>query len=321
MKKFSSLIIASLMSVSIWATEGALLGRFTINANGDQVVFSQGNLQASYNGSEWKWFFAKHQWDYIDDKSGNISIDDEGKIPANDTVDLFGWSTPATYYGINNSVENSTYAGKFEDWGNNIGEGWRTLSRGEWMYLFHERDKADELFGLGTINGIKGTIILPDDWTLPDGAIFNKAKDKNLVWYSEGYYRNSNHDNFSHNTYTVEQWSTMEKAGAVFLPAARNRVGKGVYGGGDGDYWSSTSYDAANARYVYFVQDYFGPQNYDYRYYGQSVRLVQAAPEGPEAIDEITNDQSSITNKIIKDNQLLIQRGDKTFNAIGTQVK
>ena len=41
----------------------------------------------------------------------------------------------------------------------------------------------------------------------------------------------------------------------------------------------------------------------------------------PTAIDQITNDQSPMTNKIIKDNQLFILRGDKTYTITGAEVK
>ena len=39
------------------------------------------------------------------------------------------------------------------------------------------------------------------------------------------------------------------------------------------------------------------------------------------AIDQITNDQPPITNKIIKDNQILILRGDRTYTITGQEVK
>jgi hypothetical protein len=35
----------------------------------------------------------------------------------------------------------------------------------------------------------------------------------------------------------------------------------------------------------------------------------------------ITNEQSAITNKIIKDNQFFILRGDKTYNVMGAEVE
>ena len=43
--------------------------------------------------------------------------------------------------------------------------------------------------------------------------------------------------------------------------------------------------------------------------------------EGPQAIDQITKNQLQMTNKVIRDGQLLIQRGDELFNAQGARVK
>ena len=47
------------------APQGAIDGLFTINSNGDQVYFSQGNLQ--YQASTNTWRFATNQWDYVGD--------------------------------------------------------------------------------------------------------------------------------------------------------------------------------------------------------------------------------------------------------------
>ena len=44
-------------------------------------------------------------------------------------------------------------------------------------------------------------------------------------------------------------------------------------------------------------------------------------PETPTAIDSVTGNPSSVTRKIIKDNQLLIIRDGKTYNVIGTVVR
>jgi len=255
--------------------EGALSGKFSVS-DSKKVHFSKGNLQAGFDGTKWNWFFAPNQWDYVGNATANTSITGDGIVSVNDTVDLFGWSTAATKYGINKSTENSTYSGNFEEWGNNIVEGWYTLSTDEWGYLFHGRDKADELFGLGSVNGINGTIILPDDWTLPTGAIFNNAKDNNLVWQSEDYYHNSNSNNFSHNTYTAEQWDTMEKAGAVFLPAAGKRSGTIMNDVGSfGYYWSSTPRTVYRTYYVIFGSSNLFPQSDSGRSSGHSVRLVR----------------------------------------------
>ena len=59
MKKLCTLILAFAASVSVFATEGTLLGRFTVNSNGDQVVFAKGTLQ--YQASTQTWRFADSQ--------------------------------------------------------------------------------------------------------------------------------------------------------------------------------------------------------------------------------------------------------------------
>ena len=64
---------------------GAINDKFTINDNGDQVYFSQGNLQ--YQASTDTWKFAESQYDYIGDANSNISSSYDGWI------DLFGWGT------------------------------------------------------------------------------------------------------------------------------------------------------------------------------------------------------------------------------------
>ena len=63
-------IAAMAMTVS---ADDALSGKFTINENGDQVVFSRGNLQATTNdlGANWTWGFAENQWDYIGNAAAN----------------------------------------------------------------------------------------------------------------------------------------------------------------------------------------------------------------------------------------------------------
>ncbi len=79
------ILFALCTSVAIMATEGALSGRFTINENGDQVVFSQGNLQ--YQASTNTWRFAENQYDAIGSDNSKISVSYNGWI------DLYGWGT------------------------------------------------------------------------------------------------------------------------------------------------------------------------------------------------------------------------------------
>jgi hypothetical protein len=55
---------------------------------------------------------------------------------------------------------------------------------------------------------------------------------------------------------------------------------------------------------------------------GLRVRLIDKPAEVPTGVEQtITNDQSPITNKIIRDGQLLIIRDGKTYNAQGALIK
>ena len=255
-------------------TPGALKGKFSV-APGKQVRFSQSNLQYHDEAAAHNDYFAFAELQYtIIGKEGNEGTD---KVPC--TLDLFGWGTDNS--PRKTSTDNGDYA-TFTDWGNNpIRNGgneanlWRTLTKDEWVYLFYVRTNAEKLFGLGSVNGVNGTIILPDDWVKPSEVSFTPSTTKGLA-YQGKYYYNSNGNNFSHNTYTAEQWAVMEKAGAVFLPAAGRRSGTDVLSVGSyGGYWSDTPSGTKYAYHLYFDSGYLNPQIYNNRYRGQSVRLVQ----------------------------------------------
>ena len=260
--------------------EGAVKGAFSV-AEGKVVCFSKGNLQ--YQASTNTWRFAANQYDAIGSANSNISASYSGWI------DLFGWGTGNN--PTNSSTGDSDYA-TFTDWGTNMGEGWYTLSKDEWYYIFYTRTNAASLFGLGSVNGVNGLIILPDNWVTPAGASFTPSTSQGLAAQSD-YYYNENEDNFSHNTYTAEQWSAMEAAGAVFLPAAGLRDGTDVYNASsDGYYWSSTPNDEEGAHLMYFGSVHLNSQGSHNRNFGQSVRLVTKTALAssvtlPEAVEEL----------------------------------
>ena len=257
-------------------------GLFSVSVD-KQVVFSPGNLQ--YHPAMNEWRFAENQTDYIGDANRNISADYYGWI------DLFGWGTGAN---PTTTSENEMDYATFIDWGTNpIGSDapntWRTLTNDEWMYIFYNRPNAQSLFALGSVNGVNGTIILPDNWTTPDGVSFVASTTQGLSWDGLSYY-NSNRNNFSHNTYTAEQWQTMEQAGAVFLPASGFRDGTMALVGDHGNYWSSTGDYGTSAHNLYLSTSIFDPNSMDMRIRGHSVRLVKEAsadtpstPETPKA--------------------------------------
>lgn len=254
--------------------EGAMVGEFSVSAT-TKVHFSQGNLQ--YQASTSTWQFAAHQYDAISGANSNISNTYAGWI------DLFGWGT-----GNNptNASTNSNNYSTFVDWGvnpiingGNEANAWRTLTKDEWVYLFCTRTNAATLFGLGSVNGKDGTILLPDNWTLPAGASFTASTTKGLEGQDGSYY-NSNGNNFSDNTYTAEQWDVMESAGAVFLPAAGYRNGTAVKGVGlIGYYWSAMSFSTGNAYDLHIWSNRLNPQDVSTRDGGKSVRLVQDVEE------------------------------------------
>lgn len=85
-----------------------------------------------------------------------------------------------------------------------------------------------------------------------------------------------NHNHFEDNIYNIEQWQEMEKAGAVFLPAAGHRYKTEVRNlGGYGDYWSCTENGPSQAYRLTFGSREITPNDYYHRMFGRSVRLVK----------------------------------------------
>ena len=237
------------------------IGVFSVSAD-KKVTFSKGNLQ--YHPANNKWRFAESQLDYIGNANGNISSTYNGWI------DLFGWSTSATNFGVSTSTNYNDYSGSFVDWGTNkIGtdapNSWRTLTYDEWNYLRNGRPNASSLRGVAQVNGVNGLVFLPDNWTCPEGVTFKSGFHSS---YGVDYYA-------AYQTFTSDQWSKLEAAGAIFLPAAGYRYGSNVnFVQNYGDYWSATEGNGGSAYCLDFgsVEAYM--YNYN-RYYGQSVRLVK----------------------------------------------
>ena len=319
MRKILTLCAAAMMAVNTMATEGALNGIFTINAQGDQVVFSKGNLQ--YRPATDTWRFADNQLTVLGEANANISV-----TSYDGWLDLFGWGTGTN--AANYSWDWQDYP-VYNEWGENaISNGgntsnqWRTLTQNEWDYLFFKRPNAASLFGLGQVDGVKGLILLPNDWSAPAGITFHAGTTQGLVAKTD-YYANTDGKNYEHNEFTSEEWKQMEDAGAVFFPAAGYRWDNEVYMedsdlGYMGYYWASTPNDNWQGYQLYFDAYEVSPQGKNSRIYGQAVRLVQSAQLS--AIDETVNRQSS-NRKFIRGGQLLIKRDGKTFNAQGAQVK
>lgn len=245
---------------------------FSVSDDGKKVKFAKGNLRYSldYNYDA-HWSFAEHQYDvYGTDNLETQELNDYGnRFPSTDHLDLFCWSAGYSNNGATHTYpDDSYYTGDFEDWGTlpelteEYGTGWYTLTKDEWTYLLSGRENAASLRAFATVNDVKGLVILPDAWAQPAGVTAG-------------------------NTYTAEQWTVMEEAGAVFLPAAGNLTvsfadSKTVATVNDlnvmGSYWSSTlSGDKSdiNAFAMSFNDPTITPAADTYRRIGSAVRLAK----------------------------------------------
>ena len=237
------------------------IGIFSVAPN-KYVSFSQGNLQYFPAANLWK--FADNQYEYLGASNKYLSP------TYRNWVDLFGWSGEGSNapFGVSTSTNNTDYAGEFLDWGTNpiCGDAaniWRTLSKDEWDYLLNDRKNATSLIGIANINGINGLVILPDSWTCPAGVTFKSSFHSSC---GVDYYA-------AYQTFTADQWSKLEKSGAIFLPAAGYRRGSDVYDVQNyGSYWA-TEYNGYQANDLDFLSC-VARMDTTSRYCGQSVRLV-----------------------------------------------
>ena len=241
------------------------VGCFAVSAD-QYVSFAPGNLQYTYSSR--KWSFAENQYDTIGNANTNGTT-------LGSVIDMFGWSTSSSAWGVSTSSNNTDYAGEFLDWGaNTIGKDkpntWRTLTSEEWDYLLNLRPDAANLKGIAQVAGVNGLVLLSDNWTTPAGLTF---KSGFVTAYDESAFA-------AYQTFTAEQWAQMQEAGAVFLPAVGVRNGASIYFFNNYcNYWSATSFGDSYAFYVSATPNEVYVGNAD-RNNGQAVRLVKntAAP-------------------------------------------
>ena len=263
--------------------DGVINGKFSVSDT-KQVYFSKGNLR--YASSKWSFF--DNQYDYYTSYSA-------------DAWDHFGWSTSATTYGMSTSSNNDDYSGDFVDWGATMGAGWRTLTSDEWAYLLKTRSAStvngteNGRYAKAKVNDVGGVILFPDTYTHPDGVAAPTGVNATDEYGWEG------------NSYTAADWTKMESAGCVFLPAAGCRYGSEMIGLGSYGYYGSATPDGADYAYrVKFNSGSLEPANSINRCLGCSVRLVQEATsdEKPAAWD------GTITAQLAA--KLAYTRGDAT---------
>lgn len=234
-------------------------------SRGKMVTFSSGNLQYVHDGSKCSWKFADHQYDVI-------GMEQSGTASQDVSRDLYGWGTGDNPCNV--SEKDSDYS-TFVDWGKVIGtkdgkESWRTLTGTEWDYIVYRR-KASTVNGTdnarytkAVVNGVKGMILFPDVYVHPSDVA--QPEDINYT---------TNNQSWNVNVYSVDDWTKMESAGAIFLPAAGERKGTSVANVGEtGRYWSSYTEDDTHAFNLFFTDYRPYPTDKIRRSGGFSVRLV-----------------------------------------------
>lgn len=265
--------------MSPFDADGASRALFSVS-DSLQVHFSCGNLQ--YQASTDSWRFALKQYDCCNADNELIAEDYDGWI------DLLGWGTSGWEGGsVAPCVVSEEYSDYWPcgasgnslsgdcaeaDWGvhNAIAGGgnrpglWRTPTADEWAYLLGDNAVRSGKWASAVIDGLRGIVVLPDSWTLPDGLAYTAGQVRG--WET--------------NVYTLEEWNRMEQAGALFLPAAGMRRGFvcgrfANWPNATGIYWSSTAADETAAYGFNFIgADYINP-GHGVRSWGCSVRLVR----------------------------------------------
>ena len=193
--------------------------------------------------------------------------------------DLFGWSSDGNY-GIT-IYSGYTSTSTFKDWGeavvSNFGEGYRTLSSAEWLYVFNTRNNNTVTFNgenKGKLRWRRATVEeVPGVILFPDGDVTINVLGKSL----------STSNSYSTSSFTADEWNkSFKPVGCVFLPALGYRSTSGTITNRDTPclyYWSSTpsSSTSNNVNVLYVSNDpsYGAAQTTKSRNCGLPVRLVK----------------------------------------------
>ena len=222
--------------------------KFTVDANGTTVEFAPGNLY--WDGSAFH--FEADQWRF----EGSWNTSHVSHFFWSNTTDwqASGKEPYASSYSYSTRTKSDVFftnSSSFQVDGETAGT-WRTLSKAEWGYLLGtanpSRANATSLRAWKSLDGgtHKGLVILPDD---TDASVMSG----------------------------ITSTSHLASSGAVFLPAAGDRVGTVVNNAGSiSRYWFGTPNegDGSYAYRMYFFSNDVSV-NCDLRERGSSVRLVR----------------------------------------------
>lgn len=190
------------------------VGVFTVSSTGKKVSFSPGNLVHVKGSGEWH--FPTKPYHGIPAANYNyfFGFGTSGWNSGANKYQPGDYNGTYTDYYVGGSPNNDLTGNYAEaDWGwHNTIRGndgynypphtWRVLTIAEWKYLLTERN-ATKRFAKATVNGVKGIIIYPDNYSHNEHS---------------NYYNDVTKD-YSVNTLDTTQWNTCHKWGCVFLPA------------------------------------------------------------------------------------------------------
>lgn len=188
-------------------------------ANGKKVTFAPDNLYAEITAVDGSGVPTAAEWHF-----GSPTQSATQSFTVGSKIDLFGWSSNGTYYGINSSVDPALYYadGTFIDWGNNVIDDypagtWRTPSIEDWNSLTGN-DRIGMVIG--------GILLVPEEGFIDPKQNDNMYSSGDFVnysrawdWVGAGYIEeNVPIDWIETNLYfNDDRIQSMKDAGAVFL--------------------------------------------------------------------------------------------------------
>ena len=287
--------------------DGLLPGNFSVNNRGCKVAFAKGNLQ--YRDAYDVFRFAGGQNRVLNHLNSYV------QYPENryEFIDLLEWNENFGTRPIQNL-------------GNKTND-WRLLTDAEWKFLLEVRPNAAQKKALASVevdDGLNGRypengmVLLPDEFTMPDGLTL----DCDAQSYDVNYF-------------SKDDWTLMEANGAVFLTAGGRLEEQNVYGLMEnnrntvGSYWVNKTFvddDENLCVYQLLFSDDAGIQTPTKgsavsARCGASVRLViETVPTGINNI--IADDANSPkTVKRLENSRIVIENNGVTYNVAGQKIE
>ena len=231
-----------------------LPGIYSVSAS-KKVMFSSGNLlwtggsrtsTASENRNYW--IFNQNQYDL----GGFVDFNHNTTGSSN----YFSWYNSDNTNSTILVHDNSSFNGTPYDWGDLFNDPndvhWCTLTKDEWKYLMVSRQVNFHHYAFGRINTgtnnyVNGLILFPDQFTWPTSVTHQPTTFDGAAAYSNA-------------SYTVAEWSLLEEAGCVFLPAGGHVGFNGSTPsissvGSEGNYWTKTGDSGNSVFYFNFTEN------------------------------------------------------------------